>query len=144
MMISPVGIAIRGSIKSIVFKLSNTTESSFESIDILNNLQDKETVIWEGTVYTEWDTETGVARVWGMENQNAKLLMNAETVKVIYDGVEYESSVSLNYSSYIVGTEDPYDFSTYPFSFYYNSNEDRTEVNTQTAGEHTLKVILIN
>ena len=69
-------------------------------------------------------------------------LIDADSIIVIYDGTEYECQ-PINTGEYGAPWSDElnsYDYSTYPFNLYTESNLE-ANLATETAGEHTIAVV---
>lgn len=64
--------------------------------------------------------------------------LNADTIKVTFDGVEYECEKNANGSYGAVIVEISYDWSEYPFSLI--NTEGGFEFTTESAGTYTLKI----
>ena len=89
---------------------------------------------FEGSVTTE-QSEMGNI---GYINYNEQL--TADTLKITFDGIEYECEKISTITSNMYGGfgEDGLDFSEYPFLIM--STEDENRVFTESAGTHTLKI----
>ena len=90
--------------------------------------------VFEGSVTTE-QSEMGNI---GYINYNEQL--TADTLKITFDGIEYECEKTSTITSNMYGGfgEDGLDFSEYPFLIM--STEDENRVFTESAGTHTLKI----
>lgn len=87
--------------------------------------------VFEGSVTTE--TLFDIARAIIQDYE-----LNADTIKVTFDGVEYECEKNADGSYGAVMVEISYDWSDYPFSLI--NTEGGLEFTTESAGTYTLKI----
>lgn len=103
---------------------------------------------------SEWqnifdNTITTVLNSDGFYTTNIGVVIEADSIKVTFDGVEYLcpkrsiSEISTNYygapTPLEIGEED-YDWAVFPFSIATGTDGESMIVATQTAGTHTLKI----
>lgn len=92
--------------------------------------------VFEGNVTTVADDPAPIGTI---EN----LSLNADTIKVTFNGTEYECNKNADgsYGAPIDESTEEFDWSTYPFALgVLNVDNPRVDLYTQTAGTYTLKI----
>ena len=101
-----------------------------------------------GCTWVELTDETITTAAGQLGNQGTfsyAQLVDAETIRVTFDGTQYECSrIDMSSTMYAYGGvgQDAFDFSQYPFAIISNSTSSgyRTELCTENAGTYTVKI----